>query len=51
MTDPTALVYAEYLREFGIYFILGWFMIRIEKILKNNTDAINKLKECDFKNR
>ena len=35
---------AEYLREFGIYFVLAWFMLRVERLLKNNTLAINDLK-------
>ena len=38
------IMIAEYLREFGIYFVLAWFMLRVEKLLKNNTLAINDLK-------
>jgi len=38
------IIVAEYLREFGIYFVLAWFMLRVEKLLKNNTLAINDLK-------
>lgn len=34
----------QFLEKFGIMAVLGWFMIRLESIIKENTKALQELK-------
>ena len=41
----------EYLKEFGFpIFVVLWFMFRTEKVIGQNTRAINDLKQIILKN-